>query len=117
MAQAYKLAKWAGGAALVLSAIAFLQQPAPAQEAIDPGSGTREAGSRENFSGGQTMNSVFDLIHQSNFGNDRSAQEIEEDRSNNIRNAADDFRLQRQQRLQETNTTADPTPSSTPQTP
>ncbi|MEO1149091.1 MAG: hypothetical protein AAFY26_26395 [Cyanobacteria bacterium J06638_22] len=117
MAQASKLATWAGGATLVLSAIALLQQPAPAQDAADPGLENREAGSRENFSGGQTINSPLDLIHQSNFSNDRSAQEIEEDRRNNIRNAADDFLLQRQQRLQETNAAPEPTPSSTMQTP
>jgi hypothetical protein len=117
MTHASKLAKWSSGAALVLSAIALLPQPTPAQDAADPERTNREAGSRENFSGGQTINSPLDLIHQSNFSNDRSAQEIEEDRRNNIRNAADDFLLQRQQRLQETNATPEPTPSSTTQTP
>jgi|GEM_PF-2347314 len=112
MTQAFNLARWTGGIVFLVSAIALFQAPSFAQEADVPGVENGPAGSRENFSGGQTMNSPLDLIHQSTFSSDRSAEEIEEDRRNNIRNAADNFLLQRQQRLQEMNATPNSTPST-----
>lgn len=107
-----KLARWTGRVVFVVSAIALFQAPSLAQEVAEPGSDNRPAGSRENFSGGQTMNSPLDLIHQSNFSNGRSADEVEEDRRNNIRNAADSFLLQRQQLFQDRNATPNPTSST-----
>lgn len=116
--QASKWTKWSGGLVIGASAIALLQTAAVAQFApSEPVNEAGRAGDRETFSGGSSINSVLDLIHQSNFSRDRAPNEIEEDRRNNIRNAADDFLMQRQQRLQETNPPTESTATPAPATP
>ncbi len=43
----------------------------------------------------------LDLIHRSRLGNDRSAEQFQEDSNQNLDNAADDFKRQRQLLLQQ----------------
>jgi len=93
-----------GCGAIALSTFVLIQSPAIAQ-----GFETENLDNPTNDSENE-VDSVFDLIHQQNFSNPRTSQEIQEDRRNNIQSAADEFR----QRQQEALSRQQGTPSDTP---
>ena len=82
-----------GCGAIALLTLAVIQIPAIAQ-----GFGSENLDNPTNDSENE-VNSVFDLIHQQNFSNPRTPQEIQEDRRNNIQSAADEFRQRQQEAL------------------
>lgn len=74
-----------GSGAIALASLVLLQAPALSQGVFsDDDSGSLDGSS-------DSINSIFDIIHNENFRNDRSPQEIEQDRRTNIRNAIEDF--------------------------
>jgi len=92
-----------GGLAIALSTLALVA-PAARGQVSDPNTGfSNPDESRDAFSDNAQVGDMLDLIHQSNFSNSRSSEEIQLDRRNNIRDAAELFRQQQQERLQQQN--------------
>ncbi|MBD1911412.1 MULTISPECIES: hypothetical protein [unclassified Leptolyngbya] len=91
-----------GGMAIALSTLAWLSPSASAQVTANPDDGfSNPEEARDVFSDNADMGDVMDMIHRANFSNSRTNAEIQLDRRNNIQNAAELFRQQQRNRLQQ----------------
>ncbi|MBE9178854.1 hypothetical protein IQ268_09810 [Oculatella sp. LEGE 06141] len=93
-------------AALMIAGLAvpLLGTAAGAQTTLDPLEGLQGDRSSDPFStrGSNQMNSMFDLIHQANFGGLRTGPEFTQEQQRQIGDAAADFRQrQRNEYLQQ----------------
>lgn len=101
-------------------ALPWLARPAAAQSAqslsTDPLQDVRNSsrdGASAEFSGSSGINSLFDLMHQANFGMIRSPSQYGEDQQENLNDAAAQFRKQQQQRFGQPSTGATGTATGT----
>jgi len=65
----------------------------------DPGQDFQKQGDAINGGTGQSF-SVFDLIHRSNLGGNRSMEDVNNEQKENLDSAAAEFRAKQRQRLQ-----------------
>lgn len=84
------LMAWAGFQAAVLAQV------------TDPNAGfSNPDEAHDAFSDNADVGDMLDLIHRANFEGSRSSEEVQQDRRNNILNAAELFRQQQRDRLQQ----------------
>lgn len=86
---------------LSLLSLGFLPQSSMAQVDANTNNGY-QANEQDAFTGdtfGNTFNPM-DLIHNSNFRRSRNSSEFQEDTQTELQNAADKFKRQQQQRIQ-----------------
>lgn len=106
----------AGVAIAALTALIGFQGSVSAQ-VTNPNEGfSNPDESRDVFSDNADVGDLLDLIHRANFEGNRNSEEIQQDRRNNIHDAAELFRQQQRDRLQQTQPQTPPVvqPSPTP---